>query len=90
MASCGAGKAGVNSASARPPIERVTPAARPTIPDPAVACPGDPAALCFSDAQTAQVIADQDTAISKLTDQVCWLRVWFGYPACPAVESGAP
>ncbi|MCW3837789.1 hypothetical protein ACFQ1E_17225 [Sphingomonas canadensis] len=46
-------------------------------------CPDDPAMRCWSDAQIAEVIAGREKALDDRDAQLCWLRVWFGYPPCP-------
>lgn len=81
--SCGGDKRPALSAGSRPSIDRVTPAPRRAMPVPTAACPNDASRLCYTDAQTGQVLADQDATIDDRGRQLCWLRVWFGYPPCP-------
>jgi hypothetical protein len=74
----------VESAATRPPIERVTPPPRTPIPDGAVPCADDPARQCLTDEQSAQMLREFDAGEAKRDRMLCWLRVWFGYSACPA------
>ena len=84
LTSCDGGNREALSAGSRPPVERVTPIATPTIPAPSAPCPWDPTKLCNSDAETGSVIAGYDDALATANRSICWMRVWFGYPACAA------
>ncbi len=72
------------SVSTKPPIERVAPPEATEIPEGAVACPNDPTRRCLSDEQNAQLLRSYETGERKRDRMLCWLLVWFGYPACPA------
>jgi hypothetical protein len=84
--SCGADKKPALSAGSRPAEVRVTPPGRTTIPAPDVACPtaAEPVRMCWSDAAATGVILGMDRDITARDDMLCWLRIWFGYEACPA------
>lgn len=66
-------------------MSRVTPAPKIALPDPEAPCPTetDPGQMCYSDQQTAEIIVMLDTELNASIRQVCWLRVYHGYPACP-------
>jgi hypothetical protein len=80
LTSCGGP---VESAATRPPVERVTPPPRTPIPEGSVACADNPANKCLSDEQNAQLLRSFDAGEAERDRMLCWLRVWFGYPACP-------
>lgn len=73
---------GVESAPP-PPIERVTPPAATHIPDGGTPCSGNPTAMCLTDSQNAGLLRSYEAGERARDRQLCWLRVWFGYPACP-------
>lgn len=83
LASCGGGNKPL-SAGSRPTRERIAPPARTPIPAPSVPCPGDPSRLCWTDEQSAQILAGMNGDIERRDAQLCWLLVWFGYEPCPA------
>ena len=55
----------------------------PRIPDPTAPCPTNAAALCNTDEETAGVIAGYDDALAEANRTICYMRVWFGFTACP-------
>ncbi len=82
LTSCGdSGR--INSASSRPAVERVKPPAPTEIPQGEVACADDPSKRCLSDKQNADLLRAYEAGERTRDRQLCWLLVWFGYPACP-------
>jgi hypothetical protein len=81
LTSCGAG-ARPNSVTDRPPLERVAPPAPTSIPDGEVTCADNPQQRCLSDRQNAELLRSYENGERARDRQLCWLLVWFGYPAC--------
>ncbi len=82
--SCGDKDRPVLANGSRPAEALVAPVARPTIPPATTPCADDPARLCNSDAEAAGVLAGFAKALDQANRKLCWLTVWFGYPACAA------
>ena len=61
-----------------PPVERAATVAIPLVPAGQAACAGQP---CLSDAQTAQLIADYDAALTEANRRLAWLHDWIGAAA---------
>lgn len=72
----------VESVSSRPPVERVTPPPATEIPQGQAPCPGDPSKTCLTDAQNADLLRRYEQGERERDRKLCWLLVWFGYPAC--------
>lgn len=62
---------------------RLQPVAYPAIPPATTPCAHDPARLCNSDAETADVITAYDAALTAANRAICYARSWFGHSACP-------
>lgn len=90
MTSCGAGGPRPNPASNLPDESRFRPVAAPAIPPAATPCAHDPAQLCNTDAETAGVIVAYDGNLGEANRRICWLRVRYGFPACPTAAAPAP
>ena len=71
--------------SHRPALFRVTPPPATEIPDGSVPCPspGNPGAMCLSDEENGDLLIEYESGERERDRMLCWLRVWFGYPACP-------
>ena len=56
-----------------PPIERAEAVTAPVVPTGKASCGGLP---CLSDAETAQLIADYDAALTEANRRLGWLHDW--------------
>ena len=67
-----------------PELASLTPPPRAEIPEPAALCPvaEDLARRCYSDVQNGEILAGLDADIAVRDRMLCWLRVYFQYPAC--------
>lgn len=80
--SCGGDKNPPLSAGSRPAEDRVRPVDGPMIPVATTPCAFDQQQLCNTDEETGGVIKGLASSLAEANRKLCWLGVWFGYPAC--------